>query len=164
MWYRVNDPLSPLSGCDVRLGPDRLDFHRRSDGALLYAIIVAVRRVDVFQGDRPYQRVSALGQDLGLMIATDRLIESPIQDDVVEIATDRPYGACVEERDHERSDGLRLRVVQYELMAQVALDDLSSGALVGSATVPLEAMEDIEEAFVEGSDSEELLARMLVGV
>jgi len=163
MWYRVNDPLSPLSGCDVRgrlANFEEAAWENLSAGSFL--IIDAVRRVDVFQGDRPYQRVAADGQNLGLLIAESQLVESPIQDDVVEIATDRPYGAVVEERDHDRSDGLALRVVEYESMAQVALDDTSSGTVLGSATVSLDNVRLIEEQFVGGGEVDEMLSLLAV--
>jgi hypothetical protein len=157
MWYRVNDPLSPLSGCDVR-GQELSAYDK--DGMALgrFLVITAARRVDVFQGDRPFQRVAAVGQTLGLLIDSSQLGASPIQDDVIELSTTSPYGRCVEERGHDRSDGLRLRVVEYELMAQVVLDDMASAMVITSATVALEALAFIETAFVGGAELDEVLA------
>lgn len=152
MWYRVNDALNPLCGADVLTGDAG---HIEGDSRTFYEVL-AVRRVDVFVGDRPYQLVAPPGQSLGIMVASDNLTQSPIQDEVVEIATDRPYGAVVEERDHDRSDSLRLRVVEYELMAQVALDDTASNTVLSSATVSLEGMRQIELDFVEGSELDEM--------
>lgn len=156
MWYRVNDPLSPLSGCDV-MGDEVPGLA----GVFRAILVTAVRRVDVFAGDRPYQRVAAGGGHLGLMLDMAQLVPSPIQDDVVEIATDRPYGAVVEERDHDRSDGLRLRVVEYELLAQLALDDTATNSVLTSATVSLEASAQIEEAFIEGNELDEVQFMMV---
>lgn len=155
MWYRVNDPLNPLSGCDVR-GEELSMYDKDGEPLGRFLIIAAARRVDVFMGDRPYQRVAADGQSLGLLVDSSQLVASPIQDDVVEIATDRPYGACVEERDHDRSDGLRLRVVEYELMGQVALDDTASSELIASATVPIDGMREVEKLFVGGFEIDEV--------
>ncbi len=109
-WYRVTDPLSPLCGCDVR-GREHLD----------YFLIDAVRRIDIFVGDRPFQRVAPTGQDLGLMIRSIQLIESPLQDDIVELATDTPYGKFVWENEFTRPDGASLHVVEFERKRQIAL-------------------------------------------
>lgn len=152
MWYRVNDALNPLCGADVLTG----DVGHIEGGHRRFYEVLAVRRVDVFVGDRPYQLVAPQGQSLGIMVAGDNLTESPIQDEIVEIATDRPYGAVVEERDHDRSDSLKLRAVEYELMGQVALDDTDAGVVLASATVSLEALSLIEEAFRAGSDPDEV--------
>jgi hypothetical protein len=152
MWYRVNDPLNPLCGADVLTGdPGHLE-----GGHGTFYEVRAMRRVDVFVGDRPYQLIAPEGQSLGILVASNHLVESPIQDDVVEIATDRPYGPCVEERDHARDDGLRLRVVEYVLMSQVAVDDSDTGELLSSATVSLGAAVIIEEAFLGGNDREDM--------
>ena len=109
-WYRVVDPLSPLHGCDV---------HGLDDGELLE--ICALRRVDVFVGDRPYQLIAPEGQTLGLLIVRDQLEPSPIQDEVVELATDLPYGTFLEEIEHYRDGGECLHLVAYERAFQVAL-------------------------------------------
>jgi len=125
-------------------------------GARSFLRVTSVRRVDVFQGDRPYQRVAAEGQDLGILIDMAQLVASPIQDDVVEIATDRPYGRCIEERTIDRDDDTRLRIVQYETMAQLALDDLSTGLVLVSKTVTLEVMSAIEDEFSNGLEVDEM--------
>lgn len=152
MWYRVNDPLNPLCGSDVLTG----EVGRIEGGSRKFWEVIAIRRVDVFVGDRPYQLVAPAGGSLGIMVASDGLVESPIQDEVVEIATDRPYGKCVEERDLDRSDGVRLRVVEYEQMGQVALDD-ADGTLAASGNVTVGGISRLEEAFRNGSDLDEML-------
>lgn len=155
MWYRVIDPLNPLCGCDV-WGTQGSD----NGGNTLH--VSKLRRVDVFVGDRPYQLIAPAGRTLGISVYAETyswdgiLTPSPIQDEIVELDTGTPYGKCVEERDHGRSDGFRLRVVEYELMAQVALDDTASGTVLTSATVSLEALPLIEDAFVGGAELDEV--------
>lgn len=154
-WFRVSDPLSPLHGCDVRLGPET---YSRPSGPV-FQPVVAARRVDVFQGDRPYQRVAPAGQDLGIMVSVDSLRASPIQEDVIELATDRPYGDLIEEYQLDRSDGIALRVVVFTEAIQAALSD-EDGSLVRSLTYTGPALqvrfELLEEAFNDGEDLEGL--------
>jgi hypothetical protein len=123
-WWRVIDPLNPMFGCDVR---------GTSAGGWL--LIDAMRRVDVFVGDRPYQLVARDGQSLGLKILNDEdtLTESHVQDEIVELKTDRPFGRCIDESDMTRKDGHTLRVAQYENAVQIALDD-PEGTLLGTRT------------------------------
>lgn len=119
-WFRVIDPLSPLYGCDVRghcvdcsFGPD--------DGL----VIRAMRRVDIFVGDRPFQLVAPEGETLGLIIISSQLEPSPIQDDIVELSTDLPYGKFLGEvEEGPRNDDeteARLTCVAYEKRCQIAL-------------------------------------------
>lgn len=164
MWFRVNDPLNPLHGCDVKVG-DPFAVSTAIPEGRSFAPIIAVRRVDVFQGDRPYQRISAPGADLGLMIdVTVALAESPIQDDVVELATDRPYGDLIEEYQLDRSDGVSMRVVSFTGGTQVALSE-SDGSLVRSMFYSGPAFqvrfELLEEAFNDGEEVEGLVLIMI---
>lgn len=132
-WFRVIDPLSPLYGCDIRLGlglarvnPD--DFSVKSFG-----VVVAMRRVDVFVGDRPFQLIAKEGEDLGLMIDKSQLEDSPLQDETVETGTDRPHGLCIDESEMTRGDGVTLRVARYERAVQIAVED-SEGELRATNT------------------------------
>lgn len=144
--------MNPLCGCDVKTG---------EEGHLVGASgkfweVTAIRRVDVFVGDRPFQLVAPPGDSLGIMVANSHLIKSPIQEDITEIATDRPFCKCLEEREHSRGDDLVLRVAEYEGMAQVALDDTATNSVLTSATVSLEGMRQIELDFAEGTGLDEL--------
>ncbi len=115
-WYRVTDPLNPLCGCDVRGWVSEAVFG--PDNALA---IVALRRVDVFVGDRPYQLVAPEGETLGVAVMMEHLVDSPFQDDVMEVGDDRPFGLCLNESEMTRPDGCTLFVVQYERATQIAL-------------------------------------------
>lgn len=108
-WYRVCEPLNPLNGCDVKI---------RDDGTGLVCLC-ALRRVDVFVGDRPYQ----LRGDLGIWIREEHLKESPIQDDIMEMATDNPYGPFVgESRSYDNP--LEMHIARYQSAIVVSLRDL----------------------------------------
>jgi hypothetical protein len=129
-WYRVIDPLSPLFGCDVKGAPVvNLGLPMGE-----YLSISALRRVDVFVGNRPFQLVAPEGLFLGLLIDVEQLELSPIQDDVVELADDRPFGRCIDESEMTRADGLTLRIARYERGQQVALDEGLGGKLLASRT------------------------------
>lgn len=155
-WFRVNDQLSPLHGCDVR-GSEAVD---EDDESLGFLMIEALRRVDVFVGDRPHQLVAPEGGNLGLMIAIDQLEESPIQDDVVELVTDRPHGRCIEEYQLDRSDAVAMRVASFESAHQVAVDD--NGELVFTTVITgLDRdakLEELTNAFRNGAELDDLLA------
>lgn len=114
-WYRVNDPLSPLCGCDVT-GIEAISWEG-------WLSITALRRVDVFVGDRPFQLVAKEGEHLGLLIDTAQLVDSPFQDDVMVVGRDRPHGICLDESEMTRADGVTLRVARYERATQIALED-----------------------------------------
>lgn len=158
-WFRVNDPLSPLHGCDVR-GSEAVDENEESLGFLM---IEALRRVDIFVGDRPHQLVAPEDGNLGLMIDMNQLIESPIQDDIVELVTDRPFGKCVEEYQLDRADGVALRIARFEGAIQVALDDVG-GRLVRSVVFSDVSREVEVEALVSdfrlGLEVDDLLVLM----
>ncbi len=142
-WYRVTDPLSPLHGCDVT-GEQTTDGIGKRD----LLCIGGVRRVDIFAGDRPFQRIAGLGKDLGLYIDASQLELSAIQDEIVELARDKPYGIFLNESNMTRNtDGHTLRIVQYERATQVALDDgenemLGHSTLLGTR-VNLDAVEAV---------------------
>lgn len=118
-WYRVVDPLSPLYGCDVT--GYRTAWDSDTDETLMIAI-TAMRRVDVFVGDRPFQLVAKDGESLGLWIDVECLDDSPVQDETVETGTDRPHGICIDESEMERGDGVKLRVARYERATQIAVE------------------------------------------
>lgn len=118
-WYRVIDPLSPLYGCDVRgwrkpVGNNEMTIQD-------FMVIEAMRRVDIFVGDRPFQLVAPDGEMLGLLIDWTQLEPSPLQDEIVELATDMPYGEFLEEVELNREDGCVLHLSAYERLYQVAL-------------------------------------------
>lgn len=127
-WFRVIDPLNPLYGCDVDGYVEDKAFGNGRDGL----IVTALRRVDVFIGDRPFQLVAKEHEDLGLMVDLDSLRDSPLQDDVVELTTDRPFGLCIDDSKMERNDSISLHVVRYERATQIAL--LRDGSKLASKT------------------------------
>lgn len=160
-WYRVIDPLSPLYGCDVLLSGE----HVRSiawafdpEDEAFYRI-VAMRRMDVIMGDRPFQLVAKKGEDLGLLISNACISSSPIQDEIIETGTDRPYGICINEGEMTRGDGYTLRVAQYEKATQIALSD-SDGKLLATHT-DLESSqyweEEILRMFERGDDPDDIV-------
>ncbi len=124
-WYRVIDPLNPLYGCDVK-GVE-------SFSAEGWLVVGAMRRVDVFVGDRPFQLVDPNGC-LGVLVDIDHLSLSPIQDEVMETATDRPYGLCLNESEMTRGDGVTLRVARYENSTQIAVSG-GDGKLLATQTI-----------------------------
>jgi hypothetical protein len=154
-WYRVVDPLSPLCGCDVRLGLFRL----LAQGGVEWGRVEAMRKVDVFVGDRPFQLVAKEGEDLGLMINLDQLAESPFQADVMEIGRDRPHGICLDESEMTRADGVTLRVARYERAVQIALED-PDDCLLATATETSAARSvwetKIIDMFERGDDQDDL--------
>jgi hypothetical protein len=122
-WYRVIDPINPLYGCDVNGTP--LEFPEEFRGLM---DVRALRRVDIFVGDRPFQLVAPEGETLGLLISTEHLGECPMQDEIVELVTDRPYGKCLNESQMKRPDGCTFSVAEYEHAVQAAI--LSSNSSV----------------------------------
>lgn len=118
-WYRVVDPLNPLFGCDVRGHEADQSFPDGRSGL----VVTAMRRVDIFVGDRPFQLVAPDEEDLGIMIDDTHLEDAPIQDETVELQTDRPFGICLDESELTRKDGHTLRIARYERATQVALSD-----------------------------------------
>lgn len=118
-WYRVIDPLSPLYGCDVRGWKKNIGSNDLSYDEML--VVCAMRRIDVFVGDRPFQLIAPEGENLGLLIVLQCLEPSPLQDDVVELTTDIPYGEFLEEVEVSRDDGCVLHIVAFERAFQVAL-------------------------------------------
>jgi len=135
-WYRVTDPLSPLCGCDVRLSGLRVWNIAWSRPGTEFYQVVAMRKVDVFVGDRPFQLVAKEGEDLGLLINMDQLAESPFQNDVMEIGRDRPHGICLDESEMTRQDGVTLRIARYERATQIALED-ADDCLLATTTEPI---------------------------
>jgi hypothetical protein len=127
-------------------------------------IILAMRRVDVFVGDRPFQLIAPEGETLGLLIMQDRLEPSPLQDDIVELSTDLPYGEFLEEvEDGPRGDetGARLTCVAYEERYQIALKwrDVTSGMInVFSRTIQNTDGDvvRVREAFNRGDDVDDV--------
>lgn len=124
-WWRVVDPLNPLSGCDVLIDEqvDCSDMHP----------VKALRRLDVLVGNRPFQLVNPEG-DIGIAVSAAHLQASPVQDDVVEIEYDRPHGKCLSEVTIPSGDGEELRVVEYENAIQVAYGECD-GELYATCTI-----------------------------
>jgi hypothetical protein len=122
-WFRVIDPLSPLFGCDVKLGFSRM---------LNFTSIIAMRRIDVFVGDRPFQLIAPENETLGLFIDVNQLEASPFQNETMEMSTSIPYGACIQEYETARTESDEsetvLHIVYYDNATQVALKD-GSGVL-----------------------------------
>jgi len=152
-WFRVVDPLSPLRGCDVKGNIVELG----KDTSWKWLLVESVRRVDVFVGDRPFQLVGS-GDDLGVLIKISHLEESSIQDDVVEMTTDSPYGKCLSEDERTRKDGLTIRIAVFEKAAQIALEDLH-GKLLATRTIrdnPKLAVDNALDMFEAGEDEDEI--------
>lgn len=161
-WFRVIDPLSPLYGCDVLLSGEKVynvewavggedeEFHR----------VIAMRRVDVFVGDRPFQLVAKEGQDLGLLISNACFASSPVQDEIVEAGTDRPHGLCIDESEMTRQDGVTLRIARYERATQIAVED-ADDCLMATHTDSSDARESWERVIVDmferGDDLEDIV-------
>lgn len=159
-WYRVIDPLNPLFGCDVRVRNDRAVVTK--SGAKLCWEISAMRRIDVFVGDRPFQLIAPEEESLGLWIDPAHLQDSPLQDDVVELGTDLPYGECLDEEQHTRADGLTVHAVTYEHAAQVAL--LKDGKLLKTRTTSgLSVPNTVLAMHEQGRTEEDILEYMATG-
>lgn len=132
-WWRVVDPLNPLSGCDVKI--DELSIDRSG-----MHVVRALRRLDLLVGDRTYQLVNPGDDPSGIGIAVDKahLQPSPVQDDVVEIEYDRPFGKCLSEdvigAPSFAYDGAELRVAKYENAIQVAYGE-REGELYATCTL-----------------------------
>jgi hypothetical protein len=142
-WYRVIDPLSPLHGCDV----SGREWLVESGSHLL--VIDGVRRVDIFVGDRPFQRIAGAERHLGLYIEFSQLEDSLIQDEVVELSREKPYGIFLNESSMTRNtDGHTLRIVQYERATQVALDDGENEMLGHSTILGHRSVLDMHEAVI----------------
>jgi hypothetical protein len=126
------------------------------DGAL---IVIALRRVDVFVGDRPFQLVAREGEDLGIAVRTDQLDESPLQDETIETGTDRPHGLCIDESEMSRDDGSTLRIARYERATQIAVED-SNGDLLATRTETADYRDvwerEITRLFETGVDVDEI--------
>lgn len=120
-WYRVIDPLNPLCGCDVMIAE-----LTKQPG---FFAVTALRRLDIFVGDRPFQLVAKEGEQLGVMVNFDHLQESPLQNEIVETGTDRPHGRCLDESEMTRKDGVTLRIARYERATQIAVEDPDDGLL-----------------------------------
>ena len=152
-WYRVVDPLNPLCGCDVRVPRVFIE------NDLKMAVVDAVRRVDIFVGDRPFQLFAPEGQSLGVWVNVKHLAASPIQDEVVETGADRPYGICIDESEMTRADGVTLRVARYERATQVAREN-ADGQLLSTATKTDELRNFWEELIVNmfsrGDDQDDI--------
>jgi hypothetical protein len=116
-WYRVIDPQSPLFGCEVRGWISEAAIG--ADNAL---VVEAMRRLDMIVGDRPFQMIAAAGDNLGLAIRADQLEVSAVQEDIVEMSRESPYGKFVDEwrYDNDRS-GYELQLVRYEGALQAVL-------------------------------------------
>ena len=163
-WWRVIDPISPLYGCDVR--GDLMFMSETSSHE--YIFIEAMRRIDIFVGDRPFQLIAPSGEDLGLLINSKQLQLSPLQDDLIELSTDPPYGEFLEELELSRGDvdNCILHLVAYEKLYQVALLSRETG-LVGRPKVTLiesrtvfcdpDEIRDLRSQFEEGLDVEGLI-------
>lgn len=153
-WFRVTDPLSPLYGCDVRGWRSQAVFG--ADDAL---VVTALRRVDVFVGDRPFQLIAPEGEDLGVAVRTEQLQESPLQDETVETGTDRPHGLCLDESEMTRSDGSTLRIARYERATQIAVEDTNGDLLsTRTETADVRALweQTIVDMFERGDDIDDI--------
>ena len=155
-WYRVIDPLNPLFGCDVKISDSSAVVS--AGGSKLHWKIIAMRRVDIFVGDRPFQLIAPEGEDLGLFIDPDHLEESQIQDDVVELTTARPFGISLDEGELTRDDGLTLNVARYERAVQMALsvndDLLATKTFVGD---PEFVGQHILDMFEDGASQDDIV-------
>lgn len=159
-WYRVIDPLNPLYGADVMTGGYTDVIEGDDDREVRYYDVEALRRMDMFFGDRPFQLVAKKGSNLGLMIHEDAIVESPMQSDVVVTGTDRPHGICLNESDMKRKDGCSLQIVKYERATQIALRD-GNDKFVATSTHSDEFRDEWENAvigvFASNVDSDEVV-------
>ncbi len=107
-WFRVTDPLNPLCGCDVRI-QDFGSFTEAKD----WWTVEAMRRVDVFIGDRPFQLIAREGENLGLMVDARHLVESPLQATSVGVVRSPASTVATVASHTRRADGRRamLRIV-----------------------------------------------------
>lgn len=125
MWYRVMDPLNPLCGADVLI---------EDEGDNGFCVVTALRRLDVLMGNRTFQLRVPEGQHLGISVLAEHLVESPIQDDVIEIAYDYPNGKCLSEATLDTGDTDELRIARYERAIQVAYGE-REGELAATCTL-----------------------------
>ncbi len=160
-WFRVVDRVSPLCGCDVT-GEAAVDEKGEPVGFLE---IKGLRRVDVLIGDRPYQLRAPDGGNLGILIKMQQLEDSPIQDEVIEIAYDSPYGRCIDEWSESEEGVSDIHVVVFEDAIQVALHDgaehpelLASCTLRGQGRT--EVLERILDAMHLGSGTDSAIEIM----
>ena len=153
-WLRVRDPLNPLCGCDVVL-------HEMPDGA--YREVTALRRLDVLLGDRPYQLRAPEGCTLGISIDVNHLEPSPVQDEIVEIGYDTPYGKFLEERSDGGADEYLMQVT-YENAIQFALLAQDDDELLGNCTFlgvgRTERAEKVRQSFLDSDGRDEVLTMM----
>lgn len=158
-WYRVVDPLNPLYGCDV--SGDRAAWDDETDETLMISV-KKMRRVDVFVGDRPFQLIAKEGESLGLWIDVKHLEDSPLQDDVVELDTTRPYGLCLDEAEMTRRDGVTLRIARYENAVQIAIED-ADDCLMATRTLG-DAERKVENHLInlwtDGADLDDLVTAL----
>lgn len=159
-WYRVIDPLSPLYGCDVLTESSLTAVNHKDFTTRKFLMVKALRRVDVFVGDRPFQLIAKDGDDLGLMVDRAVLEDSPIQDETVETGTDRPHGICLDESEMTRVDGHKLKIVKYEKAIQIALLD-HNGKLLATNTDSSDGKAYWEDSlvrlFVSGADPDDIV-------
>lgn len=154
-WFRVTDPLSPLFGCDVDGYLLDKAFGNGRDGF----VVTGLRRVDIFMGDRPFQLVAKDDEDLGIMVDAAMLKESAIQDDIVELVTDRPFGIAIDEGEMTRDDGLTLSIARFERAVQIAMQG-PDGDLIASKTFvgdPEFVGAEILEMFEDGADQDDIV-------
>lgn len=132
-WWRVIDPLNPLYGCDVRLSDVDGIYGGKITSPLIWWKVVAMRRVDMVVGDRPFQLMAPDGCDLGIAIDPEQLTTSPIQEDVIEFDRGSPYGEFIQERSHRiHDDGPSLTVVRFTRALQAVLIDVDGNCMASN--------------------------------
>ncbi len=147
-WFRVVDPLSPLFGCDVTVIGSTLKGFKH---------VMSMRRMDIFVGDRPFQLIAPEGESLGILIKESHLEESPLQVDVIEIGSSRPFGICLDESEMQRGDDLVLHIVNYEQATQIALKDGDGGELLATQTFTDKSVADaVLKMFERGDDRDDI--------
>lgn len=125
-WYRLIDRAHPLWGLEVcgrlvlgnlyRRGTDLLEDEENFEAIE----VTAVRRLDVFVGDKVLQ----VPEVRGMYLSCKLLERSPVQEDV-ELSFDSPYGKCLVESSRLVEDGrvtfIELNYVIYEQAVTVVL-------------------------------------------
>lgn len=121
MWKRINDPLSPLFGADVRGLEIKVEENYYTHNSDKWFLVTHLRRLDLIVGNKPFQLSGGDDGHIGMIISCDFLIDSPVNEDTIEFDSLPPYGKFLGERLEKRLDGLRLESARFENSVQASL-------------------------------------------
>lgn len=113
---RVVDPGSPLCGWDLLC--DEVEVEGLPEGISPMLDVLAARRIDVLLGDRPLQYSPPNG--MGMTIDADRVEPCPVQDAVIEVATDAEglYGDHLERQSYATNHmNLEIEIFENAVLA-----------------------------------------------